>query len=214
MPAGHRLRYELEDSWAKDPVQGSDLGVKNVLQTEADMRNSIFCVCPPGMGLAAQGLGWTINQNPIIARWPATVPSRATAKCSFAALHMHRVCRPLSTRRCQTSGAHAGGTQDSTRVWRAIIYGCVPVTYFRAVELPFMRRLGIDYGQFSINIQPDDYDTTQARRAAPLLTPIRVLEFSPQTAAHSKACPSRRARQQCVKLLREDASAPWARVPW
>ena len=43
----------------------------------------------------------------------------------------------------------------------------VPVTYFRAVELPFIRCLGIDYGQFSINIQPDDYETTQARRAAP-----------------------------------------------
>lgn len=50
VPAGHRLRYELEESWAKDPLTGSDLGVKNVLQTEADMRNSIFCVCPPGMG--------------------------------------------------------------------------------------------------------------------------------------------------------------------
>ena len=48
-------------------------------------------------------------------------------------------------------------------MWRAIIYGCIPVTYFRAVELPFMRRLGIDYGQFSVNIQPDDFDTTQAR---------------------------------------------------
>ena len=46
-------------------------------------------------------------------------------------------------------------------MWRALIYGCIPVTYFRAVELPFMRRLGIDYGQFSVNIQPDDFDTTQ-----------------------------------------------------
>ena len=46
--AGHRLRYELEESWAADPLPGSDLGVKNVLQTEADMQNSVFCVCPPG----------------------------------------------------------------------------------------------------------------------------------------------------------------------
>ena len=50
-------------------------------------------------------------------------------------------------------------------MWRALIYGCIPVTYFRAVELPFMRRLGIDYGQFSVNIQPDDFDTTQVPRA-------------------------------------------------
>ena len=46
--AGHRLRYELEESWQKDPVPGSELGVKNVLQTQADMKNAIFCVCPPG----------------------------------------------------------------------------------------------------------------------------------------------------------------------
>ncbi len=51
-------------------------------------------------------------------------------------------------------------------MWRAIIYGCIPVTYYRALELPFMRRLGIDYGQFSINIQPDDYDTTQVHRCS------------------------------------------------
>ena len=56
-------------------------------------------------------------------------------------------------------------------MWRALIYGCIPVTYFRAVELPFMRRLGIDYGQFSVNIQPDDYDTTQVRRPSSTLVP-------------------------------------------
>lgn len=28
-----------------------------------------------------------------------------------------------------------------------------------------MRRLGIDYGQFTINIQPDDYDTTQVHNS-------------------------------------------------
>ena len=48
-PAGHRLRYELEESWARDPIPGSELGVKNVLQTQADMQDAIFCVCPPGV---------------------------------------------------------------------------------------------------------------------------------------------------------------------
>ncbi len=70
-----------------------------------------------------------------------------------------------SSARC--APPRAGGTQDSTRMWRSLIYGCIPVTYYRAVELPFMRRLGIDYGQFSVNIQPDDYDTTQARARPP-----------------------------------------------
>ena len=57
------------------------------------------------------------------------------------------------------AGQHARVVRKNLRL--------VPVTYFRAVELPFMWCLGIDHGQFSINIQPDDYDTTQARRAAP-----------------------------------------------
>ena len=57
VPAGHRLRYELEESWAADPLPHSDLGVKNVLQTEADMRSAVFCVCPPGMSLSIR-LAW------------------------------------------------------------------------------------------------------------------------------------------------------------
>ena len=55
----------------------------------------------------------------------------------------------------------AGSTQDSTRVWRALALGCIPVTFFRAVELPFARRLGLDYSQFVINVQPDDYRGVQ-----------------------------------------------------
>ena len=76
-------------------------------------------------GLAAQGLGLTLNPMPsFFARWPAIVPSRATAKaCSFAALHVECVCRLSSTKLCQSCDAHAGGTQDSTRVWCAKIYG-------------------------------------------------------------------------------------------
>lgn len=47
-------------------------------------------------------------------------------------------------------------------MWRAIALGCVPVTFFRATELPFARRLGMDYLQFSVNLQPDDYRSLQA----------------------------------------------------
>ena len=56
--AGHRLRYELEESWAANPLPGSDLGVKNVLQTEADMQNAVFCVCPPGANSITVELAW------------------------------------------------------------------------------------------------------------------------------------------------------------
>ncbi|KAK9819148.1 hypothetical protein WJX81_000453 [Elliptochloris bilobata] len=67
-----------------------------------------------------------------------------------------------------------GSTQDSTRVWRALTLGCIPVTFFRATELPFARRLGLDYSQFVVNVQPDDYRGLQARLAALLGKPEQV----------------------------------------
>ena len=48
-------------------------------------------------------------------------------------------------------------------MWRALALGCIPVTFFRAAELPFARRLGLDYSQFVVNVQPDDYRSLQAR---------------------------------------------------
>jgi len=51
-------------------------------------------------------------------------------------------------------------------VWRALALGCIPVTFFRAAELPFARRLGLDYTDFTVNVQPDDYRGVQARARA------------------------------------------------
>ena len=48
-------------------------------------------------------------------------------------------------------------------MWRALALGCIPVTFFRAAELPFARRLGLDYSRFVVNVQPDDYRGLQAR---------------------------------------------------
>ena len=59
-----------------------------------------------------------------------------------------------------------GATQDSTRMWRALLRGCIPVTFFRANDLPFARHLGIAYSDFVVNLQPDDVGRTQARGLA------------------------------------------------
>jgi hypothetical protein len=71
-----------------------------------------------------------------------------------------------------------GNTQDSTRVWRALALGCIPVTFFRATEMPFARFLGLDYRQFAINIQPDDYADTPKRLEALLndTSQLRLLQ--------------------------------------
>jgi hypothetical protein len=51
-----------------------------------------------------------------------------------------------------------GQTQDSVRVFRAIIKGCIPVTMYRGNDHPFERHLLLPWDSFSVNLQPDDYD--------------------------------------------------------
>ena len=48
---GHRLRKELLDMWRSPggpPLPGSVVGPAPADQTDADMRNATFCLCPPG----------------------------------------------------------------------------------------------------------------------------------------------------------------------
>lgn len=54
--------------------------------------------------------------------------------------------------------APPGQTQDSVRVFRAIITGCIPVTFYRGNDRPFERHLRVPWDAFSVNMQPDDYD--------------------------------------------------------
>ena len=47
-----------------------------------------------------------------------------------------------------------GVVAHTSRFWRSIRRGCIPVTFFRAYELPF-QHLGVDYSKFTVNIEPD-----------------------------------------------------------
>ena len=67
-----------------------------------------------------------------------------------------------------------GNTQDSARVWRAITFGCIPVTFFRAFDLPFQRHMGMPYADFVLNIQPDDYRHLNTRIQALLDNPTQL----------------------------------------
>ena len=67
-----------------------------------------------------------------------------------------------------------GATQDTTRMFRAILKGCIPVTFFRANDLPFARFLGVPYGEFMLNIQPDDYPQLNDRIGRILASPQRL----------------------------------------
>ena len=47
-----------------------------------------------------------------------------------------------------------GVVAHTSRFWRALRRGCIPVTFFRAFELPFATQ--IDYSTTTVNIQPDN----------------------------------------------------------
>lgn len=47
-----------------------------------------------------------------------------------------------------------GIVAHTSRFWRSIMQGCIPVSFFKAYDLPF--RSQIDYSAFSINILPDN----------------------------------------------------------
>lgn len=77
-----------------------------------------------------------------------------------------------------------GATQDTTRLFRAILKGCIPVTFFRANDLPFARFLGVPYEEFLLNIQPDDYAQLNARVGSILGSPQRLRHMQVRKLAH------------------------------
>jgi hypothetical protein len=96
-------------------------------ETDADMANSVFCVCAPG------------------------------------------------------------ATQDTTRLFRAILKGCIPVTFFRANDLPFARFLGLPYEEFLLNIQPDDFAQLNERVGRVLASPQRLRHMQEALQAYQRA---------------------------
>ena len=50
-----------------------------------------------------------------------------------------------------------GIVAHTSRFWRALRRGCIPVTFFRAFQLPFSSVL--DYSKATVNIQPDNIHT-------------------------------------------------------
>ncbi len=67
-----------------------------------------------------------------------------------------------------------GISQHTLRVFRAILAGCIPVTFFRAFDSPLERNLGLDWSAFSVNINPDEHLLTQPTLTKILANPRRV----------------------------------------
>lgn len=74
-----------------------------------------------------------------------------------------------------------GVSQWSGRQWRAIVAGCIPVTFFRQHTNPLEEEL--DYSKFTINIDPDNVQSLKDRIEEVFNTPGRLEEMQNALAA-------------------------------
>lgn len=67
-----------------------------------------------------------------------------------------------------------GIAQHTLRVFRSIVFGCIPITFFQANDSPYERFLGLNYSAFSINFLPSEAHLLQQAIQTILEDPIRV----------------------------------------
>ena len=65
-----------------------------------------------------------------------------------------------------------GVVAHTSRFWKALRRGCIPVTFFRAYDLPFSDV--IDYQAAIVNVQPDNIHTMSSVLAAILSNPAKL----------------------------------------
>ena len=70
-----------------------------------------------------------------------------------------------------------GISQHTLRVYRAIIFGCIPVTLFKANESPYEQFSGINYSKFTVNINPDERHLLQPTLTSLLARPHAIAEL-------------------------------------
>lgn len=67
-----------------------------------------------------------------------------------------------------------GIAQHTLRVWRAIIFGCIPVTLFSANDRPFEAFANLDYTKFSVNVHSAEWHVLQPIIRGLLARPERI----------------------------------------
>ena len=70
-----------------------------------------------------------------------------------------------------------GHTQDTERFYRAIFNGCIPVTFFSNVELPFSEELGLKYADFTVNLGQLDWHRADVILKALLMQPDKIAQL-------------------------------------
>lgn len=54
-----------------------------------------------------------------------------------------------------------GIAQQTLRMYRAIIFGCIPITLFNSNDSPYQQITNLDYSKFSINVNPSEVHLLQ-----------------------------------------------------
>lgn len=70
-----------------------------------------------------------------------------------------------------------GIAQQTLRVWRAIMFGCIPITLFHANDAPYQRFSHLDYSTFSLNINPNEWHLLQVVVRGLLARPDRIAQL-------------------------------------
>ena len=71
--------------------------------------------------------------------------------------------------------APPGVVAHTSRFWKALRRGCIPVTFFRAFDLPFSS--AIDYQAATVNIQPDNVQSMSSVLTSILSNPDKLLSL-------------------------------------
>ena len=74
----------------------------------------------------------------------------------------------------RVSALAAPQAQWTTRFYRAIVSGCIPVTWYVNMRQPYQDFLGLDYSKFTVNIMPSQLGVTNDVLAAIQRTPGRL----------------------------------------
>ena len=75
-----------------------------------------------------------------------------------------------------------GIAQHTLRIWRAIIFGCIPVTLFTANDVPYQHYTHLDYSKFTVNINPSEWYLLQPVINGLLNRPERIAELQSELA--------------------------------
>ncbi|CAI5964618.1 unnamed protein product [Closterium sp. NIES-64] len=133
--------------YGRQRIKGWSFAARGERQTNKEWQMAVFCICPPGHSQwTSRPFKWAlpVGSPSGLSQW--ALPVGSPSGLSQWALPV---------------GSPSGLSQWTSRPFKALISGCIPVTFFRDHDNPWDDEL--DYSSFSINIDPDDIASLRSR---------------------------------------------------